>query len=116
MRYFLLFLPGLIFCTLSNAQPVRSPKARADADARWMHDSLHLSSQQFSKVQPVLLNYQQQMDESSNDAKKQSTLMAKKDADIKPILNRWQYKVYYRREEQIRALPKRDPGARHQPY
>jgi len=118
MRPIPLFLSIIFFCTVSSsyAQPVRSPKARADAEAHWMHDSVHLTPAQMSKIQPILLNYQQQMDNSGKDDKKQHALMAGKDRDIKKILDQRQYKIYYRREEQIRALPKRDPNARRQPY
>jgi len=116
MRSVSFILAILLFSVVSHAQPVHSPKARAEAETQWMQDSLHLSSSQLSKVQPILLSYQQQIDLNSSDSNRQHALMSEKDHDLKAILDKKQYKIYYRREKQIRALPKRDPNARHQAY
>jgi len=81
-----------------------------------MQDSLHLTTEQMQKVSPVLLNYQQKVDLSGNAVKKNKALMQHKDAEMKAILNKEQYKKYYRRENQIRALPKPNHSGLHQPY
>ena len=116
MRSAHFILAILLFTITSYAQPVHSPKYRADAETQWMQDSLHLSAEQLTKVKPIVLYYQQHMDQNSSDTKRQHALMSLKDRDLKAILDKKQYKIYYRREKQIRALPKRDPNARHQPY
>ena len=113
--HFLLFI-FLFFTFASNAQPVRSPKARATAESQWMQDSLHTTAAQMEKINPILLNYQQQMDQNYGNDKKQKDLMQEKDSSLKGILSKEQYKIYYRREEQIRALPKRNHTGPHQPY
>ena len=81
-----------------------------------MQDSLHLTTEQMQKVNPVLLNYQKNIDLSGNAVKKNKALMQHKDAEMKTILNKEQYKKYYRREKQIRAIPKPNHSGPHQPY
>src|SRR5208283_1466738 len=93
----------LIICLLSAvasvAQPVWSPSVRAKREAQWMQDSLSPSPEQMQQVNPILLRYQQEMDKSFGDDKKQHALMMEKDHALKAILNKDQYKKYYRREE-----------------
>ena len=106
-----------LLCSIASfAQPVWSPQVRATREARWMQDSLHLTAEQLQKANPILLNYQQQMDKNSGDDKKQHQLMKGKDAALKAILDKEQFKKYYRREEQIRALPKPNRSGPHQAY
>ena len=81
-----------------------------------MRDSLHLTAAQVQKASPVSLNYQLQMDNAHGASKKEHAAMKKKDAGMKSVLTATQYKKYYRREKQIRALPKRDQTGRHQAY
>ena len=115
LNQFLLFI--LLFCTLaSNAQPVWSPKVRATREAQWMQDSLHITTGQLEKAKPILLTYQQKMDQNNGNDKKQKELMHEKDRSLKDILDKEQYKKYYRREQQIRSLPKRPLSGPHQPY
>ena len=98
------------------AQPVWSPAKRAELEMEWMRDSLHLTAAQEKKVNPVATNFQKQMDAASGAEKKQQELMRKKDAAMRRILNREQYKLYYRREQEIRSRPKPDRGGKHQAY
>jgi hypothetical protein len=81
-----------------------------------MQDSLHISPEQLEKVKPVLLNYQLAMDSSYGDDKKQAQVMKEEDRSLKSILDKEQFKKYYRREEQVRSLPKRPRSGPHQPY
>ena len=112
---FLLVL--ILVCSVAvSAQPVWSPQVRAKKDAEWMHDSLHMTPAQMEKANPILLNYQQEMDQTGGSAVKSHELMKKKDAAMKSILNKEQYKKYYRREKQIRAIPKPNYKGPHQPY
>ena len=112
------FLIVIVMCCAigAAAQPVWSPEVRAKREAQWMQDSLHLTAEQLQKVTPILLTYQQQMDQNSGAGKKQQQLMKKKDSALKEILAKEQYKKYYRREKQIRALPKPNHSGPHQPY
>ncbi len=82
----------------------------------WMRDSLHLEPAQEKKVRPISIDFQKQMDLASGSEQKQHELMRKKDAAMKHILNHEQYKLYYRREQEIRARPKPDRGGKHQAY
>lgn len=107
----------LLICSVAvSAQPVWSPQLRATRYAEWMRDSLHLSTEQLEKVKPVLLNYEQHIDLAGKDTKRNHALMQEKDKAMKSILDKEQYKKYYRREKQIRALPKPNYKGPHQPY
>jgi hypothetical protein len=117
MKPYNCLLIACLLCTATSfAQPVWSPKVRATREAKWMQDSLHLTPDQLQMANPILLNYQEQMDKNSGNDKKQHDLMKKKDSALKAILDKGQFKKYYRREEQIRALPKPNHSGPHQPY
>ena len=82
----------------------------------WMRDSLHLTPVQEKKAGSVVLNFQKQMDGASGSEKKQHELMRKKDVVMQRILNPEQYKLYYRREQEIRSRPKPNHTGKHQAY
>ena len=106
-----------LFCSLAvMAQPVWSPGKRSEMEMEWMRDSLHITPRQEQKAAPVSLHFQEQMDKSNGAEKTQHDLMRKKDAAMKSVLNREQYKKYYRREKEIRLRPKVKPDPRHQAY
>ena len=112
----------LIFCFFTSfAQPRYSPGIRAEREAQWMTDSLHISPEQSKKVQAISLDYNQQMDKASElpDKQKKKTqqrLINKKDADLKAVLNKEQYQKYYKREKLIRARGETHYTGPHQPY
>ena len=85
-------------------------------EMEWMRDSLKITPAQERKAGPVSLKYQRQKDDAHGSVKKEQAAMKKKDAALKTILTPGQYKVYYRREKQIRALPKRKHNGQHQAY
>ncbi len=103
---------------LSFAQPVYSPERRAELETEWMRDSLNATPAQVKKISRIALDYQRNIDKVINKsgtvAKK---LWAKKDAQLKTILNKKQFQRYYTREKRIRELAKIKPirGDR-QPY
>ena len=98
------------------AQPVWSPEKRAEMEMEWMRDSLRLTPTQAKKAHPVSLNYQKKMAETGGSKTKQHDLMQKKDGAMKHILNPEQYKVYYRREEEIRSRPEPSHSGKRQAY
>ena len=106
----LLFL-SLLCSYASVAQPVWSPEVRADRENKWMQDSLQLSGEKLARAHDISLNYYRQLDRFSNNEKLQEKVMKKKDANMKPMLNKEQYQTYYRREkEQRRILRIKIPG------
>ena len=110
LRYLLLILCASASIT-SFAQPVWSPQKRSEMEMEWMRDSLHLTPAQQQKASPVSLRFQQQLDNAHGSSKKEQAAMKKKDAAMRSIFTSAQYKKYYRREKQIRALPKPDRRA-----
>ena len=106
----------LWFSFSAAAQPVWSPQKRAQIEMEWMRDSLHLTPVQEKKAGSVVLNFQKQMDGASGSEKKQHELMRKKDVVMQRILNPEQYKLYYRREQEIRSRPKPNHTGKHQAY
>ncbi len=111
------FLIACLWFSFSGmAQPVWSPGKRADMEMEWMRDSLHVTPAQEKRISPTTANFQKQMDETNGSAKKQNELMRKKDATMRHILNREQYKLYYRREQEIRSRPKPNRGGGRQAY
>ena len=114
-RYSLLVV--CLFCTMiSFAQPVWSTGKRSEMEMGWLRDSLHLTPTQAQKAGSVSLTYQEQMDKAHGSAKKEKAAMKKKDSGMKSILTTEQFKAYYRREKQIRALPRPKNNGIHQPY
>ncbi len=112
-----ILLAVCIWLSLSGyAQPVWSPEKRAQMELEWMRDSLRLTPVQEKKARPVSVNFQKQMDGADGAEKKQQDLMRKKDAAMKRILNGEQYKLYYRREQEIRSRPKPDRSGKRQAY
>jgi len=85
-------------------------------EMEWMRDSLHLTPAQVPRATVVSGNYQQQMDNAHGSTKKERAAMKRKDAAMKKILTSAQYKKYYRREKQIRALPKPNHTGQRQAY
>ena len=111
-------LPAMfvLFSFASYAQPVWSPGKRAEMEEQWMQDSLHITPAQLQKISPVVLRYQQEKDKAKDSDKRQQQLIREKDKAVKAILDKDQYKLYYRREKRIRAMPKRVYTGGHQPY
>ena len=109
----------LLICSeLSIAQPVFSPEIRAKRETQWMKDSLHLNEVQLTRAATINLNYQRDMDraaESPNKSKLQKQTMQVKDKELKTILTREQYPIYYRREQMIRKRAKIKYTGPHQP-
>lgn len=103
------------------AQPRMSPGLRADRETEWMRDSLHISNEQAKKVNAISLKYNEEMDKfgalpPKQKAKKQKPLMSRKDADIKNVLcNEAHYKMYMRREKEIRRIDNVVYKGPHQP-
>ncbi|MCD6013285.1 MAG: hypothetical protein K0Q79_3147 [Flavipsychrobacter sp.] len=102
-------------------QPVWSPEVRAEDEARWMKDSLKLSAAKLKKAYSISLTYNRRMDSVNNlrhnDAgKDKQALTLKKDAAIKALLTKEQYKKYYRRAQKIRETENRRYEGKHQPY
>lgn len=102
----------LLFCSFASfAQPRYSPEVRAEKEAQWMTDSLHITPEQSKKVHDISLTYNQQMDKASQLPSKQKDkaqqhLINKKDADLKTILNKEQYRKYCKWGKQIRKMGK----------
>ena len=115
----ILFL--LAFCSVTAfAQPRYSPAVRAEREAQWMSDSLHITPDQSKKVEVVSLSYNQEMDKTvelkgKKKDKARERIMNKKDAGMKAILTKQQYKIYYSREKQGRKAQKPEPKGPHQP-
>jgi hypothetical protein len=118
----LLVVSCLTFST-AMAQPRYSPGERARREVEWMTDSLHISKEQGEKINAISLKYNEEMDKAaqnkvkSKKQKAQKVLMARKDADVKKILNsKTSYKRYLVREKNLRALDAIEPKGRYQPY
>ncbi len=106
----------LLYTTSVIAQPVWSPGKRSEMEMQWMRDSLHITTPQAQKASQVSLHFQEQMDNAAGSDKRQHVLMQKKDAAMKSILTKVQYKKYYRREKEIRSRPKQTTDNRHKAY
>jgi len=100
----------LFWSSVSFAQPRWSGEIRAKRLTEWMRDSLHLSQDQLAKASKIELRYEQQIDKSSESPatrdKVQQKLMSQKDADMKAVLNKMQYRKYYSREISARQREK----------
>src|SRR3954466_6546338 len=109
IRYSIVFLFLLFSFFHSFAQPRWSPEVRSKREMAWMNDSLNLTKKQLDRIAPISLNYQREMDKAtepdySKRGRKQHELMRKKDADLRGILTKNQYDLYYRRELRIRQV------------
>ncbi len=117
-------LYGILFVFLVSsvtciAQPVWSPEVRAERENKWMKDSLLLSTEKLKRAYDISLSYYRQLDlasESRNKVKMQQRVMDKKDANMKPMLDKKQYQKYYRREKELRRVLNIKYEGRHQPY
>ena len=122
MKLSTIFILSLLFLSFaSDAQPMYSPQVRAERETKWMHDSLHLPEKKLAKVEQISLVYHQTMDSVNDHAGKskekiKQSLMRKKDADIKALLSKEQYRRYYKREQLIRKQSKVQYPKDRQPY
>jgi hypothetical protein len=122
MKLSTIFLFALLLSSaISVGQPRYSPQVRAERETTWMRDSLHLPENKLVKVMNISLTYNRAMDSVNDHAgrnkdKIQQKLMHKKDADFKALLNKEQYKRYYKREELIRKQEKIVYPRDRQPY
>ena len=94
------------WCSVASyAQPRYSPEIRSKQEMQWLQDSVHISPGQWAKLSDISVTYQRQMDKAADEkdkVKKQARLMQKKDAAMRAILNKEQYRKYYKRESAIR--------------
>ena len=84
-----------------------------------MQDSLRITPDQLGRIGKLSLNYQRRMDKSADlpdKTKKQSRLMQKKDAEMKAILDKVQYRKYFNREQLIRKQDTITYKGTHQPF
>jgi hypothetical protein len=105
----------LISAHVAVAQPVWSPEVRAQRENKWMSDNMHLSHEKLRRAYGISLDYYRQLDKYVNNQKMQETVMHKKDAEMKPLLTKEQYRQYYQREEDLRQKMKVKYTGPHQP-
>jgi hypothetical protein len=111
MKQLTIIFFALLFSISSNAQPRWSPEVRAERETQWLKDSASISPEQSAKIHKISLTYHQKMDKvaelrSKTKAKQKAALMRKKDADMKKILTKEQYRKYYRQEKKLRDIEK----------
>jgi flagellar biosynthesis component FlhA len=104
----------LLWAFLSaNAQSMLKidPQARAQQETETMKKELKLSDEQLSKIEPINLKYTQQVAEviqQSNGSYMQAmgrvgTIQSAKEKEIKPILDKNQWKKYRKLQNKIRS-------------
>ena len=104
-----IFLFAMACVFAAHAQPRWSPGVRSQREIKWMQEALHITPGQLSRISGISLGYQQEMDKaaaSPDRSKKQARLMRQKDSGLKAILDKEQYREYYKREQAIRKQDK----------